>query len=486
MSSQPRGKRRARGVPQTKKAHKQQRPVVKRSIRRPKASAPRESGFAENLGTAVAAIRKYGPSVAKLAGGALTKAMMSYVTGFGDYNIGSNTLMGMKPPEVHNSSSSGSTIISHREYLRDISASTVFSIQTFTINPGVETFPWLAQVATSFEQYRVRGMLFYFNSLSSPNILSASATTGLGAVIMATQYDVEDPQFGTKMEMENYCYANSRVPYKSFIHPIECARNQSTLTELYVRDGQEQILTTDARFYDLGKFSIATVGMQADTGVVGELWVTYEIELLKPKLSAAPTVETRLTDIYYATTGVTGAAPTGSSITRVVGSNLGTLHTANTFNFPANTLGEAILFVFIWRGDSTACTMPVFTYNGFTATSLISGGVASNGNITTTTLLYVSTLIQTGETTKSVAIGTAGTIPANATRFEAVFTVLTSQFMALAKIDSIEMPLESDAPKQIAYTDDELCKMMDYLYLKTGTYHREDVSEPKLRRVNSK
>ena len=42
----------------------------------------------------------------------------------------------------------------------------------------------------------------------------------------------------------------------------------------------------DARLYDLGTFSIATVGMQADSGVAGELWCTFEVELLKPKFNS--------------------------------------------------------------------------------------------------------------------------------------------------------------------------------------------------------
>lgn len=387
--------------------------------RRKRPAQPRKGRAAQLVrpdftATARSAVRRYGPAIATMAGGALTKALMSYVKGFGDYNLSSNTIMGMQPPEVHNSSNSNSVIISHREFLTDITATTGFNVTNFIINPGnVQTFPWLSQIGTSFEQYRLRGLIFMFNSMSSPNVLAASATTALGSVVMATQYDVEDPVFASKFEMENYSYANSRVPYISFIHPVECARNLSVLSDLYIRDSSGDP-NTDARFYDFGRFAIATTGMQANSGVIGELWVTYEIELMKPKILAGP-ASIPLIDAWNNTGAVTGASPCGTPGKRS-SSNLGTILSgaaANIFSFPANLVGKKYIVYYCVNGTSVAIVAPSFTFAGFSALTILQGNstaVSDNTASTSTTYLHFHVVTQINSAA-SLTIGTAGTLP---------------------------------------------------------------------------
>ena len=232
-----------------------------------------------------------GPPGALLGGvlGRGAHALFKAITGFGDYRVEHNTLMlgGMSPPEIVNSANRGSVIIRHREYLGDVNATTAFTLQQYPINPGQQlTFPWLSQVAESFEEYRLRGAIFEFKSLSSDAVLSSATSSALGSVIMATQYDVLDEPFLNKMEMENYEFANSSKPSCTFYHPIECKKSLTPGGgELYVRNSAVPA-NADARLYDLGTFSIATVGMQADSGVAGELWCTFEVELLKPKFNS--------------------------------------------------------------------------------------------------------------------------------------------------------------------------------------------------------
>lgn len=66
-------------------------------------------------------------------------------------------------------------------------------------------------------------------------------------------------------------------------HWIECSRKQNPLGELWVRSGPVPN-NADQRLYDLGLFQIATSGQQTPGGQLGELWVSYEIELLKPRI----------------------------------------------------------------------------------------------------------------------------------------------------------------------------------------------------------
>lgn len=185
----------------------------------------------------------------------------------------------------------GGTVIRFQEYIADIYTTpdianpSGFNIQSFLINAAnQECFPWLNQIAQNYEQYYIEGMIFEFRSTSADALNSTN--TALGSVMMATQYDVADSLFRTKAEMLNYEYSNSSKPSDNCIHMIEYAPNQTVLNGLYCLDGVNPA-NTDARLYHLGRFSIATVGFQAANVNIGELHISYQVRLLKPKLYAS-------------------------------------------------------------------------------------------------------------------------------------------------------------------------------------------------------
>lgn len=253
-----------------------------------KREATKDPGVISSIGSALGGMAgsafggPAGIAVGNLLGGKIGH-LIEKITGFGDYRIQTNSIMkgGMSPPYVVNAMNRGSVIIRHREFICDIKATTAFTVQTFPINPGwSNTFPWLSQIASSFEQYRMRGCLFEFLSTSSDALLSSATSTALGTVNMATQYDVAHPAFPDKRSMLNHEFSNSSKPSLTFIHPIECKKSRTPITELYTRSGVVPS-GSDPHLYDLGNFQIATEGMQAAGGVLGELWVTYEVELFK-------------------------------------------------------------------------------------------------------------------------------------------------------------------------------------------------------------
>jgi hypothetical protein len=139
----------------------------------------------------------------------------------------------------------------------------------------------LSIIAQNFEQYKLRGVIFEFKSTSADALNSTN--TALGEVIMATEYDSKKQDFASKLEMQNHEYAVAAKQSQSMLHPIECAHPLSTLDCLYLRTGQVPV-GADQRMYDFGKFQIATMGQQGSNVDVGELWVTYEVEFLKPRL----------------------------------------------------------------------------------------------------------------------------------------------------------------------------------------------------------
>jgi len=250
------------------------------------------------------------------------------LTGFGDYQVQENSLIagtiGGDPPGMRNTP--GGMIIRHREFIQDITSASVFTNHAFSINPGLlQTFPWLHQIADSFEQYRFRGLVFEYKTMSSNAVLSASASTALGTIIMGTQYNALDPSFVDKRTMENYEFSNSCSPDKSMMHPIECKMSQTSVAELYVRNDLPS--TGDLRLYDLGNFQIAVQGMQGTTGaVIGELWCTFEIEFYKPKLLTDVEEIQAITDHYQAPTPVLSPtnSPLGGVSAPTVGSTIGT------------------------------------------------------------------------------------------------------------------------------------------------------------------
>jgi len=355
--------------------------------------------------------------------GAGVQTLLGKITGLGEYKVRSNTLLtgGMSPPEIANSSSRGAVVVRHREYINDITASSAFVVNTYPINPGiVSTFPWLAQVAANYEEYIIRGMIFEFKSTSSDAILAAGGTQALGTVIMATQYDVYNPTFIDKVSMENYQFANSSKPSESFLHAIECQPKQTPVDELFVRTSLGVVTGADKRLYDFGSFNIATQGQQANAGILGELWCTYEIELYKPKNVGSVGYEL-LTD-HYELDLITNVSPLGSASFLAAG-NLGTtLNTAGTrIFFPPNLTSGTFLISVSWYGTSVTFLAPLFSFAAGSSGVFLpiwnqdgQTSVSSTGQSGTAQFLNIIARVTstTGPITQMViVVGTAGNMP---------------------------------------------------------------------------
>lgn len=303
------------------------------------------------------------------------QTVIKALTGFGDYEVESNSLMaptlGGDPPIVKNTVNN-SHIVHHREYIGDVYASGAFQVTTYPINPGIiQTFPWLQQQADSYEQYKFRGLVFEFKSMSSDAVLSSSASSSLGTVVMSTQYNVYDTPFSDKRTMENYEYANSCKPSCSMLHPVECKMSQTSVSELYVRQGA--VTQGDLRLYDLGNFSIAVQGMQntQPNQVIGELWASFEIEFYKPKLLVGGGA--LLTDRYSIVSSVGQIATTAPFGTQGLavkssGSNAGTSiqvaavspYGANTILFPSSVVDGIYMIQYIVAGTVNSVGTPTY------------------------------------------------------------------------------------------------------------------------------
>jgi len=212
-------------------------------------------------------------------------SLLSKITGSGDYKVRGNSIMSNAIPSF--SAGGAGVRICHREYIGDINGSLGFVNTTLNINPGLETtFPWLSTIAGGFEEYELRGLVFEYRPTSGWAVSSTSAT--LGVVVFATNYDVLDPPFLTKQAMDSYEFSTSSVPSDHMLHPVECAPGANPTKTLYIRTGAA---TGDLRLYDIGLFEYATQGMQSVYSV-GELWVSYDVILKKPRISPVATLGT--------------------------------------------------------------------------------------------------------------------------------------------------------------------------------------------------
>jgi len=255
-----------------------------------------------------------------------------------------------------------STRVRHREYLGDItvpSAPTAFTLTTYTVNPGDNyTFPWLSALAVQYQQYKFDGLIFEFRTLAS-DITSGGA---LGAVVMASNYDVVQPAFTSKVQMENSQYAVSTKPSCSMIHTMECAPGQVANNLYYVRNsGPVTASGTDNRMYDLANFQIATQGLPGSSGqVLGELWVSYDVQLYKPIINEA-TIGASFSSISPANNAIFGSAVINAGIVIAQNSTL-------TFTQPGEYLvyfsctGTGIIPATL-SGTAPGITQVASTYN---------------------------------------------------------------------------------------------------------------------------
>jgi hypothetical protein len=285
-------------------------------------------------------------------------AFLARILGAGDYVVERNSILKGKVPDFR--PSNHSIRVTHREYLGDISGSTDFSLKSWSINPGlVQTFPWLSQMAALYTQYTCHGLVFTFNSTSA-NALN-STNTALGTVVMATQYNAYDSPFLTKMEMENHEFSTSVKPSESAMHPIECKVSETPFRVHFTRTGALEA-SEDKRLYDWGVFSLATVGMQA-SAIIGELWVSYDIEFEKPRINNGTFGNSRHARL---SNGPWDSSNPLGIIQRGVGGNMNLTVSAtgsgwDTIHFDPNLVGGRFLLTFVFDGTGMS-SAPSLSY----------------------------------------------------------------------------------------------------------------------------
>jgi len=185
--------------------------------------------------------------------------------------------------------------VRHRELVAVIDGSVAFNVSTYPVQPGLQTtFPWLSNMATNWENYKFNRIGFRY--------VSRSSTAFTGSVSIAPDYDASDTPPTSYQELSSYQNVVSDAPWKDFVCQLSPRSTTLVGNSRYIRLGALSN-NEDIKLYDVANLQVATVG-QANTAVVGELWVEYDITLQIPQIQTPEVVSNVSAGQYFSQTGV--------------------------------------------------------------------------------------------------------------------------------------------------------------------------------------
>jgi hypothetical protein len=193
--------------------------------------------------------------------------------------------------------------IVHRELIGTVNGSIAFTVNKYSLNPGlVRTFPWLSTQAAGWEQYRFNKLEFQF--------VTRTATSTVGSVIMAPDYDPLDPNPTSEAYASSYMDATENATWVDQVCRLSTKAMFPLGPRKYIRSSN---IAGDLRTFDCGNFFLCTVE-EVGADAIGKLWVEYDVELSVPQLVPSAAVATRLS--YYQNTG--GAQALVTTVTEAV------------------------------------------------------------------------------------------------------------------------------------------------------------------------
>jgi hypothetical protein len=295
--------------------------------------------------------------------------------------------------------SDGRVRVRHREFVADVPGSVAYAISSYSVNPGqATTFPWLNAIARCYETYVFHSLRFEY--------MPAVGTSVSGVVTLAVDYDAADPGPSSKVELLQMHGAVRGSPWD--YTTLVCDKpDLNKLPQHFTRKAQWVAGAGDIKTYDVGNLFVSTMGMLS-AATVGELYVTYDIELRTPQPVIFVPEEYSATKTATTATGATKAKPFG---TLEMDENPAWDYIAATGTFIAKKVGSYMLSTIIQMDDITAGTI---TFNAETTRTITSLGTATNASGYLENLYYI--VVHT--------IG-ANVIPTVAA---AGATVITSQF----------------------------------------------------------
>jgi len=404
-----------------------QSPARRTTARTKKRSIPAPGGnrVAELERQLSAMSAKYGPGsndryvgsllrkAGNYAGSFVTGGAIPEIFGSGSYHMKQNVLWDSNSQVPMMGGTGNSLNIRHREFVTTIGSNQ--GTTTFTINPGNGTvFRWLAAVASNFEEYSLKGLIFEFKSTSATAIVSGT-NTAMGTVSMAFQYRADSLPPVSRQALLSEMWAVDTICSGNCIMPVECSPRENPLSRLYIRSFPDNIPAgSDIKTFDLGRLSVRSDGQQnGQSNVLGELWVSYDIQLFKPTL-----VPGLIGVPLHLHIGIgndyTNARPLGQATTTLAPDQEGWAVDNVGLIITLPNAAATYRVTFAWFGNSTASLVPPVVVG--TSTRCQVGVIAWSANTasnSTAKCLMGAAIVNTaaGLTAPGLGIGASGTLP---------------------------------------------------------------------------
>lgn len=248
--------------------------------------------------------------------------------------------------------------LSNIEYVSEINSSTDFNCVQYIVNPSrPELFPWLSGIANNFETYKFHELSFIYKGVATH--LINSDLTQLGSVIMCIQYNAGNDNFVSKQQMLNYETSVNCRPHEKAEVCVDI--RELPLKKFYVDPTQ----STFKKLEDPCTFSIATTDMQAGDDFMGELYISYDIEFMVPKIYKGVTVNSLFA--HYELSGVTSALPLGTSQTADASNTFAvSFDSGTTVIMPDNVIAGTFIILYDIVGDGTGLNIGkvILSYDG--------------------------------------------------------------------------------------------------------------------------
>jgi len=184
--------------------------------------------------------------------------------------------------------------VRHREFISDVTASNDFQIYPIAINPGLaSTFPWLSKMAVIYECYRIRNLVFSFES--------TVPSTTVGSVYLGIDYDSYDTPPLDKATLLSYQGTTRSQVWQRTSLVVPPASMNKAYSQRFVRSGPID-QASDLKTYDVGTFYVAVSGCSESLAntQIGELYVSYDIELITP---TGEGTDAQVSSCYYYNSG---------------------------------------------------------------------------------------------------------------------------------------------------------------------------------------
>jgi len=164
------------------------------------------------------------------------------------------------------------TVVSNMEFFGTYSSTaTTFNATSYACNPGVpDMFPWLSGIANQYEKYRFRKLVFHY--------ITRAATTAVGNVAIAFDYDAMDPIPGDFLTLASYKDKSIGCVWKDATIVLNL-RDDLALAR-YVRS-TVPAGNYDLKTYDIGQLIVGADGVSA--AIMGVMGVEYTVELITPQ-----------------------------------------------------------------------------------------------------------------------------------------------------------------------------------------------------------